>query len=544
MAKPQTSNLKPQKKLHVFFTTDIHGSYFTYDFRTGIEGEGGLQRAYAFVSEQRKRYGEDAVMLLDGGDIIQGGPEAYFFNHVQTEGPHPVGAMCRMMGYDAGAVGNHDIESGSHALNRFLASSGYPLLAANITYHNGKHPFPPYTVIERGGMKVAVVGFSTPATKRWLPEELCRDYEFQDILLSAQEWVGRVRQKEQPDLLVALLHSGWQGGLHHPKWKENVTRQLAKTVPGIDLILFGHDHFSRSKTVVNPEGKLVTCLNAGCYGYDIVEAVVEQDEKGKITVNGVVHDLRNYGNPEADRFRRLFDEPFCQVQVYTSEIIGTLTTRLDISHAFLGPSLYMSLIHSLQLSVSHADISICSPYSMDQVLQPGPFTVADLFTIYWFEDRLYTIRMTGREIKNLLERSYALWTNTINSPDDQLLNTYLDPHTGKPQFKNLFFCFDTAAGIDYEVDVTRQPGEKIRILRLSDGCPYDMEKTYTVATIAHRANGGGQMLTVGAGITEEELSSRVVGYTPYDVRHYLQLFIEEKRIVNVPLINNWKFLLP
>ena len=530
--------------LHIFFTTDIHGSYFTYDFRTGQEGEGGLQRAYAFVSEQRNRYGEDAVMLLDGGDIIQGGPEAYFFNHVQTDGPHPVGEMCRLMGYDAGAVGNHDIESGQGAVSRFLRSADYPLLAANITDNKGKHPFPPYIILQRGGMKVAVLGFSTPATKRWLPEELCRGYEFQDILMSARRWVEYIRQEEQPDLLIALLHSGWQGGLHNPAWQENVTQELARTVPGFDLILFGHDHFSCCKTEQNPDGRPVTCLNAGCYGYDIAEAVVERDDEGRIVVNGFIHDIRTYSNQEADSFRQRFDNPFRQVLDYTSAEIGTLSTRLDISQAFLGPSHYMSLIHSLQLSVSHADISICSPYSMDQVLQPGPLTVADLFTVYWFEDRLYTLRMTGGEIKNLLERSYALWTNTVCSPDDQLLNTYMDQHTGKTLFKNLFFCFDTAAGIDYEVDVTRKPGEKISILRLSDGRPFDIEKTYTVTTIAHRANGGGQMLTVGAGIPEEELSSRVVCYTPYDVRHYLRLFVEEKRIVNVPLINNWKFLLP
>ena len=528
--------------MHIFFTTDIHGNYFSYDFRYGKEGDGSLQRTYAYIALQRERYGDDQILLLDGGDMIQGGPEAYYFNHIKTDIPHPVGEICRFLGYDAGAIGNHDIESGSLSLNRFQQTSGYPLLAANIIDSEGRRPFEPYTVIVRGGMRVAVVGFTTSATKRWLPEELTREYEFQDIISSATEWIPRIRREEHPDLLIVLLHSGWQGGLHNPCWQENVTERLAQMVPGIDLILFGHDHFSRCVTVQSSGESCVTCLNAGCYGYQVAEAVVDRDENGEITVQGMIHDLRTYSNHYADDFLSRFETPFGMVKQYTSTEIGLLSTRLDISKAFLGPSHYMSLIHSLQFSVSHADISICSPYFTDSVIQPGPFTMAELYNIYWFEDRLYTLRMTGKEIRNLLERSYSLWTNTVNGPDDLLLNTYQDPETGKTLFKNLFFNFDNAAGIDYEVDVTKPAGNKIRILQLSNGKPFHDDDEYTVTTIAHRALGGGQMLSLGAGIPDEELASRIIAYTPFDIRHYLRLYIEQHTPLNVPLINNWRFV--
>lgn len=546
MAKVQISNLKVQSQssLHVLFTTDIHGNYFSFDFRTRREGEGSLQRACAFVKDCRKRYGDDHVVLLDGGDMIQGGPEAYLVNHVTTSQPHYVGEMCRRMGYDAGVLGNHDIESGRLALGRFREACGYSLLAANITDKNGSRPFLPYVLLRRCGMRIAVLGFTTPATKRWLPAELCDGYEFQDILESAREWTEKIRKDEAPDLMVAVLHSGWSGGLHNPDWQENVSRELAMTNPGIDLILFGHDHFSRLESAENPDGRPVVCLNAGCYGYHIAEAVITRRESGEILVEGHVHDIRTLHNTYADEFRTLFDAPFRQIDEYTSTPIGKLLTRLDISKTFLGSSHYMSLIHRLQLDVSRAEISLCSPYSMDQVIPPGTITVADLFTVYWFEDRLYTIRMTGSEIKNLLERSYALWTNTISSSSEPLLNTYMDAESGKPQFRNLFFCFDTAAGIDYEVDPTKPEGNKISILRCSDGRTFRPDDEYTVATIAHRANGGGQMLTLGAGIPEEELPARVVTYTPFDIRHYLRIYIEQHSPLTVSLIDNWRFRLP
>lgn len=543
MAKPQSSNLKSQS-LRFLFTTDIHGNYFSYDFRTRREGEGSLQRAYAFVKSYRKQYGDDHIVLLDGGDMIQGGPEAYLINHVRTDQPHYVGEMCQQMGYAAGVPGNHDIESGKQAMGRFQETCGYPLIAANITDGNGNRPFPPYVILRRCGMKIAVLGFSTPATKRWLPDELCRGYEFQEILESAREWTEKVRNEEQPDLTVAVLHSGWSGGLYSPAWQENVSHELARSVSDIDIILFGHDHFSRFQTVDNPDGKPVVCLNAGCYGYHIAEAVVTQGDNGEIHVEGQIHDIRNLQNPYVDVFRQQFDGPFRLVDEYTTTPIGKLLTRLDISYAFHGPSRYMSLIHSLQLEVSHADVSLCSPYSVDQVVQEGELTVADLFTVYWFEDRLYTIRLKGQEIKGVLERSYALWTNTVSSPSQPLLNTYMDEQTGKPQFRNLFFCFDTAAGIDYEVDPTQPEGNKITILRFSDGRPFRLGAEYTVATIAHRANGGGQMLTLGAGIPADELPARVVAYTPFDIRHYLRTYIERHSPLSVPLVDNWRFRFP
>lgn len=529
--------------MHIFFTTDIHGNYFSYDFRYRHEGEGSLERVCGFIEEQRKRYGSNDVVLIDGGDIIQGGPEAYYFNHLVHESNHVVGDMCRFMGYDAGVVGNHDIESGKDAMKRFQSCCGYPLLAANIKDKDGNLVFQPYTVIERGGRRIAVVGFCSPATKRWLPADLCDNMYFDDIVESAHEWSERIRKAESPDLLIALMHSGWQGGIQGEQWKENCAREVAENTSGYDIILFGHDHFSKIQTASNAEDHDVACLNAGCYGYFVAEAEVTFSPSGK-TIESRLHDMRHFAFPSPSPFLKQFKDAFQKIEHYSTTIIGHLSSRLDISKAYLGSSAYMSMIHRLQLEVSGADISLASPYYMESVIDKGPFTIADLYTIYWFEDRLYTIHMSGKEIKNLLERSYGLWTKRIEKADEPFLDTLTDKESGKTYFRNLIYCFDTAAGIDYEVDVSKGKGEKVNILRMSDGRPFSADKTYKVATIGHRANGGGKMLTSGAGIAEKDLADRVVGYTPYDIRHYLKGYFEKSQETIIKETNNWRFILP
>ena len=143
-----------------------------------------------------------------------------------------------------------------------------------------------------------------------------------------------------------------------------------------------------------------------------------------------------------------------------------------------------------------------------------------------------------------LEMSYDLWVNTMKSPDDHLL--LLDTQTKGDQqrlgFKNLSFNFDSAAGIDYEVDVTKPNGEKVKILRMSNGQPFDEKKWYKVAVNSYRGNGGGELLTRGAGIPKDSLDSRIIYRSERDQRYYLMEAIEKMGTVDAKPNNNWKFV--
>jgi 2',3'-cyclic-nucleotide 2'-phosphodiesterase/3'-nucleotidase len=182
--------------------------------------------------------------------------------------------------------------------------------------------------------------------------------------------------------------------------------------------------------------------------------------------------------------------------------------------------------------------------SFDSQIKAGDVTVADMFKLYRFENQLYILNLTGREIKGHLEESYARWANTMTSADDHLL-LLNDESKGDQQrmgFRNYTFNFDSAAGIDYEVDVTKPEGQKVRILRMSDGTPFDEQKTYKVVMNSYRGNGGGDLLIKGAGIPKEELGKRIIYQSPLDLRYYLMEEIERQGSVRPEANSNWKFV--
>lgn len=154
---------------------------------------------------------------------------------------------------------------------------------------------------------------------------------------------------------------------------------------------------------------------------------------------------------------------------------------------------------------------------------------------------LYTMTLTGKEIKDFLEMSYAIWTNQMKSPDDHLM-LLNEKDKGFGRFKNPSFNFDSAAGILYTVDVTKPQGEKINIRSMADGTPFRMDKMYKVAVNSYRGNGGGDLLTKGAGIPKQDLAKRIVFATEKDLRYYLMKRIEEVKELDPRPLNQWKFI--
>lgn len=166
-----------------------------------------------------------------------------------------------------------------------------------------------------------------------------------------------------------------------------------------------------------------------------------------------------------------------------------------------------------------------------------------MFALYKYENFLYTMLLTGREVKGFLEMSYALWTNQMTSADDHilLLDSILD--NGRRQgLKNLSYNMDSAAGIRYTVDVSKPEGQRISIQSMADGSPFRLDGEYRVAVNSYRGNGGGELLTRGAGIPHAELSKRIIASTEQDLRFYLMQRIIEQQTVAPRKLNHWRFV--
>ena len=248
--------------------------------------------------------------------------------------------------------------------------------------------------------------------------------------------------------------------------------------------------------------------------------------------------------PVDEAFMAHFKKDVDNINAFVNEKIGHLQQTIRTQDCFFGSAAFSDMIHDLQLALTSADVSFNAPLGFNTRVDSGDVHVSDLFKLYKYENKIYVLRMTGREIRKHLEMSYALWTNQMLSPKDHLI-LLEDANKEDMQrygFKNLTFNFDSASGIDYEVDVTKPAGEKVRILRMSNGKPFDESKWYKVAMNSYRGNGGGELLTKGAGIPLEKIKERIVYKSPKDLRFYLMERIKQQDLFAPKAHLNWKFM--
>jgi 2',3'-cyclic-nucleotide 2'-phosphodiesterase / 3'-nucleotidase len=543
---------KEQPAVTVLETTDIHGVILPYDYIERKDLDVSLAAAATYIKSVRAK--EPQVILLDDGDNLQGQPEVYYYNFIDTVSPHLNAEAMNFLHYDACTVGNHDIEAGHSTYDRLVKEYNFPLLAANaVDKKTGNPYFKPYAIIERSGVRVAIFGLITPAIPTWLPPELYSGIEFRDMLETAKLWMP-VMQKEKPDVVIGLFHSGWddrEGATEENPLTENGTAAVARNVPGFNIIMAGHDHRVFNKKIVNSAGDTVLILDGGSRAEKVARAdiiITSGNVKGKkqIKVKGDIIDVKDY-RPDND-FTAKFAGEDKAIRKYVDKIIAKSGTDISSRDSYFGSSAFVDMVHQIQLDITHADVSFAAPLSFDVKIASGPVTVSDMFKLYRFENMLYTMSLTGNEIRKYLEFSYSGWLNTMKGPGDLLLQLRLDKSgkpfltDGKAWLKNHAYNFDSAAGINYTVDVSKPEGERVRIKSFTDGRPFDPDKYYKVAVNSYRGNGGGGHLTEGAGIEKDELSKRLITSTDKDLRYYIMKYLEVEKTINARPLNNWKII--
>jgi 2',3'-cyclic-nucleotide 2'-phosphodiesterase/3'-nucleotidase len=557
--------------LKIIETTDVHGSIFPYNFVTDKMADGSLAQLSNLLSAERADPGQ-TVILLDDGDILQGQPVVYYYNFENTKGPHLLSQVMNSLGYDAGTLGNHDIEAGHPVYDRLAKEFKFPWLAANAVKPDGSPYFTPYVILNRAGLKIAVIGLITPWIPNWLPQQFWTGMVFEDMVSSAAKWIKVVREKEKPDMVIGLFHSGidftYGGQTETTPNNENGSLLVATKVPGFDLILTGHDHAANNKVVKDPEGKDVYIFGGQNAGRNVayVTATLTWNAAGSKwdkTIKGEIKPLT--GTPADAKFVMKFASQFNEVKTWVSRPIGKMAAKISTRDSMFGDSAFVDLIHNVQLAISGkpeyglnaADISFAAPLSMDAAIPTsadGTLYVRDMFNLYVYENFLYTMTMTGQQVKDFLEFSYAGWMDTMKSDADHIISfnkdaagaVVMDEKTKLAVMKTRYYNFDSAAGIRYTVDVTKPAGSRVTIQSMADGnTAFDPAKTYSVAINSYRAQGGGGHLVQGAKMNDPEVKAMkyVTSSTIKDLRFYIMKWIEAQTGTLSPQPNgNWKVL--
>lgn len=533
-------------KIKIVYTTDVHGNFFPVDYITMSPVDGSLSRVVSAIDSIRETPGGNNLVLLDNGDFLQGQPSVYYYNYIDTISPYLASEIYNYIGYDATTIGNHDVETGHAVYDRWRSQNRMPLLGANVIDNKSGQPYlRPYVILEKDGVRIAVLGLLTPAIPAWLPENLWSGLSFEDMVTSAKKWIPIIKSNENPDIIIGLFHSGHDETMRTGEFLENASLKIAREVPGFDALLIGHDHQKFHEVIENVAGEKVTVLNPAnnAKAVGLLEFDIEKSN-GKLRSKKIASNILDVSGFEPDKaFLEKFAPQREKIRNYVARKIGNVSEEMSIDDAFFGPSSFMSFLHRLQLDISGADISFAAPLSFGAVIRKGPMKVSDTFTLYKYENMLYVIKMTGREIKSYLEESYSIWTRQITDSQHHLINFKSEnPSLNDNRLAKPAYNFDSATGIDYTVDVTKPKGEKINISSLSDSRSFSLDSTYTVAINSYRANGGGNLLSDGAGISREELKKRIVSATDKDLRYYLIDYIEKHPDIEVQTIHNWKFI--
>ena len=544
-------------KLKIIETTDTHGAIFPYDFTNSKPNNHSLAQVHTYVEGERADSTQE-VILLSNGDILQGTPAVYYYNFEKTNEPHLYAEVMNYMKYDAGSVGNHDIETGHPVYDKFVKELNFPWLSANsVGVKTGKPYFKPYTILERRGIKIAILGLITPAIPTWLPQKIWEGMRFDDMIETAKKWVPIIMEKENPDILIGLFHSGvnpnYNGQTAETYKNENATKLVSEQVPGFDVVFSGHDHHGWNQYIKNPSGDDVLLIGGTSAARVFAEVSIiltfnKDLNKWKKKVDGNLLDSKDF-QPDSE-FLNKFNPQFEEVQDYVSKEIGVFSETISSRDAQFGDSPFVDLIHEIQLDISGADISLAAPLTFNTQIKKGKIYVKDMFKLYKYENLLYTMKLSGKEIKDILEYSASKWFNQMKDENDNLLRFKKDENgklewserSNSPMLEERFYNFESAAGINYTVDVSRPIGDRIEILSLSDGTNFDLTKKYNAALNSYRGNGGGGHLTKGAEIPNEELASRIVNSTEKDLRFYMMNWIEEKGIVVPKADGNWKII--
>lgn len=512
----------------IISTTDLHGNILPIDYYTNKEDARGLARAATIIRLIRKE--NPNSVLIDSGDTIQGTPLAYFHNRKNNRPPDPMMLAMSSLDYDALAVGNHEYNFGLPVLLKAKSEAGFPWLSGN-TYRAGTNEtyHKPYIVKEVGGVRVGIIGLTTPGVPFWDNPENYAGLEFRQPVEEARRWTNELRAKERVDVVVIAMHMGLEEDLRTGERSpgqiphENEAMLIARTVPGVDLITMGHTHREIPSLVIG--GVLLTQANA--YGRHVARADIylERDAANRWRVSAkssrtipVTNDTAT--DPEIARLAAPYDR---ETQGWLSRAIGTSSRELTATDARFRDNALMDLIHRVQLDAGKADVSMAASFNDRARLSAGDVTVRDIAALYVYENTLVVLEVTGAQLKDALEHSARYFTAYAPGKSPAEL---VDPRI--PGYN-----FDIAEGVTYDIDLTKPYGSRIQNLRFK-GAPLDPSRKLRLATNNYRVNGGGSY-TMYKG-------APVLYRSGEEIRELIIDWVERNKQVPTEPTNNWRLI--
>ena len=463
-------------------TSDIHGRVVPWSYGADVEDKSGSYAQIAtYVKDVRKN--NKNVVLVDVGDAIQDNQVDVFAKDKKYYKDHPIPKVLNEMKYDVFVLGNHEFNFGMKALDEILKDIKAKKLTANFYYKkNDKRYIDATTIIEKDGVKLGIIGLSTPMSAKFEEDTgNLKDMKFTSPTEEARTQVEKLKAKGV-DAIIVIAHMGIE---NENKIPDTGMRDVINAVDGIDVVIAGHMH----KDVPSETIKNTLITEPHRYGTVVSEVDLTFDINDKKEVKLVKKESKTVPVKELEADKKIAEiyKPYHEkLRELNNVVIGQTEnemvpqeTKHGVSAAFSKDTGLSSFINDVEQHYSGADVVTFSFDHQKARMDKGDIKKKDIIFNYRYAGGDVTVyELTGKQLKEYMEWS-ANYFDTIQPGDTEY-------RYNAERKKSKYVTYDIFGGVNYKIDLRNPQGSKIVDLTLADGKPVTDDMKLKVGMNSYR----------------------------------------------------------
>lgn len=468
--------------IKILGTSDIHGRVVPWSYGADVEDKSGSYAQIAtYVKDVRKN--NKNVVLVDVGDAIQDNQVDVFAKDKKYYKDHPIPKVLNEMKYDVFVLGNHEFNFGMKALDEILKDIKAKKLTANFYYKkNDKRYIDATTIIEKDGVKLGIIGLSTPMSAKFEEDTgNLKDMKFTSPTEEARTQVEKLKAKGV-DAIIVIAHMGID---NENKIPDTGMRDVINAVDGIDVVIAGHMH----KDVPSETIKNTLITEPHRYGTVVSEVDLTFDINDKKEVKLVKKESKTVPVKELEADKKIAEiyKPYHEkLRELNNVVIGQTEnemvpqeTKHGVSAAFSKDTGLSSFINDVEQHYSGADVVTFSFDHQKARMNKGDIKKKDIIFNYRYAGGDVTVyEMTGKQLKEYMEWS-ANYFDTIQPGDTEY-------RYNAERKKSKYVTYDIFGGVNYKIDLRNPQGSKIVDLTLADGKPVTDDMKLKVGMNSYR----------------------------------------------------------
>lgn len=508
-----------KKTVTILQTSDLHGMVNPFDYAANKENKTSMAHVATVVAQERKN--DPSLLLVDTGDTLQ----ANYIQEFRKDVPNPMVEAMNYLKYDAWTLGNHEFNFEFASIQKAISEFKGTTLAGNMYKADGTRYQDAYKIFDVNGVKVAIFGIVAPHVPQWEASDPTR-YNKMTFTTPMDETGKILKELEgKADVIIGNVHYGLEGEYG----VEGMEAVVTKYADQLDGVFVGHAHAKIDEDIAG-----VPVLEPSSNGQFVGKLSYTLDKKdGKWVIDSTktVSELLDCAAVAPDaaflaKYKTLADKTLAIASKQIGEVGETFMNPVfflpGIPTAIIQDNPIIDLVNMIQMKYTGADVSLAALFTADANLEKGPFLNRDSVKIYKYDNTLYAVKVTGKQLKAIMETNGGNFFNQYQPGD---VTVSFDPNIR-------MYNYDMFSGVNYEINISKPKGSRIENVTYK-GAPLKDDDTLVLALNNYRYGG-----LVTAGLINAEDVTYNSGLA---VRDLISEYVAELGKPLMPTCdNNWK----